>query len=155
MDETAINKYLAEDYANALEFYDDRARSSKRLYRTFSIYLIVASAVLTPLVALVPDQGYWRAITAAISATLVIATGMLAHLKSHENWLAYRASWDALERERRLYETGSGAYRSAPDRAALFVERVEAILTKEGAEFFARHASAEQPSTSPAKPDTQ
>lgn len=141
MSESAINKYLAKDYAKALKFYDDRARSSKITYRVFSVYLIVAAAILTPLVALAPEQGYWRIVAAALSATLVIATGILAHLKSHENWLSYRASWDALERERRLFEMTSGPYRSDPDKSALFVERVEAILTKEGAEFFARHAN--------------
>ncbi len=155
MDESAIKKYLAEDYANALVFYDNRARSSKRVYRSLSIYLIVASAVLTPLVALAPDQASWRITTAALSATLVIATAMLAHLKSHENWLSYRASWDALERERRLFETASGAYRSVPDSGALFVERIEEILMKEGADFFARHASAEKTDASPGKLDTQ
>ena len=155
MDESAIKRYLAEDYAKALKFYDDRARSSKTVYRAFSIYLIVASAVLTPLVALAPDQDCWRIITAALSATLVIATGMLAHLKSHENWLSYRASWDALERERRLFETASGPYRSVPDKAALFVERVEVVLTKEGADFFARHASIEQTDANPGARDAQ
>ena len=135
MDESAIKKYLAEDYAKASKFYDDRARSSKRVYRAFSIYLIVASAVLTLLVALAPAQECWRITTAALSATLVVATGILAHLKSHENWLSYRASWDALERERRLFETGSGPYRSLPDKASLFVERIEAVLTKEGQTF--------------------
>ena len=69
---------------------------------------------------------------------------MLAHLKSHENWLCYRASWDALERERRLFETASDPYHSVPNKAALFVERVEVVLTKEGADFFARHASGEK-----------
>ena len=155
MDEAAIKKYLAEDYAKASKFYDDRARWYKRLYRTFSIYLIVASAVLTPLVALAPDQECWRVMAAALSATLVIATGMLAHLKSHENWLSYRASWDALERERRLFETGSGPYRSFPDKAALFVERVEAVLTREGADFFARHASDEKRVANAGKSSTE
>ena len=141
MEESTLKKYLADDYAKAVEFYDQRARSSKKVYRALSIYLIVASAVLTPLIALAPDQGCWRVMTVALSATLVVATGMLAHLKSHENWLSYRASWDALKRERRLFETGSGPYRSCPDKALLFVERVEAVLTKEGTDFFARHAS--------------
>ncbi len=155
MDEAAIKKYLAEDYARASKFYDDRARLSKRVYRAFSIYLIVASAVLTPLVALAPDQERWRIIAAALSATLVVATGMLAHLKSHENWLSYRASWDALERERRLFETGSGLYRSLPDKDSLFVERVEAILTKEGIDFFARHASDEKRGANAGKSSTE
>ena len=144
MNESAIKKYLAEDYAKASRFYDDRARSSKKVYRALSVYLLVAAAVLTPLVALAPDQAWWRIITATLSATLVVANGMLAHLKCHENWLSYRASWDTLERERRLFETGSGPYRCLPDTAALFVERVEAVLAKEGTDFFSRHASAEK-----------
>lgn len=144
MEESVINKYLTEEYAKALKFYDDRARSSKKVYRAFSIYLIVVSAILTLLVALAPDQEGWRIMTAALSATLAVATGMLAHLKSHENWLCYRASWDALERERRLFETASGPYHSVPDKAALFVERVEVVLTKEGSDFFARHASGDK-----------
>ncbi len=154
MDEVAIKKYLAEDYVKACKFYDDRARTSKCAYRILSIYLIVASAVLTPLVAFLPAQECWRITAAVLSTTLVVATGLLAHLKSHENWLSYRASWDALERERRLFESGTGPYRSVPDKASLFVERVEAVLTKEGADFYARHASAEKPDDNADKPGT-
>ena len=139
MKEAGVRKYLAKDYADALKFYDDRARSSKWMYRACSIYLIVASAILTPLVAFAPEGG-WRIVAAVLSATLVIATGLLAHLKCHENWLSYRASWDALRRERRLFENASGPYRFDPDKPRLFVERVEAVLMKEGSEFFARHA---------------
>ena len=40
--------------------YDNRACSSKTVYRVFSIYLIVASPVVTLLVALAPDQELWR-----------------------------------------------------------------------------------------------
>lgn len=152
MDDAAIKKYLAEDYAKACKFYDDRANTSKRSYRALSIYLIAASAVLTPLVALAPDQQCWRIAAAALSATLAVATGLLAHLKSHENWLSYRASWDALERERRLFETGCGPYRSTSDKGSLFVERVETLLAKEGTDFFARHASAEKRDGEAGKP---
>ncbi|MBI4878860.1 MAG: DUF4231 domain-containing protein [Planctomycetes bacterium] len=154
MDAPALEKYLAEDYAKALKFYDDRACTSKRAWRALSIYLIVASAVLTPLVAFAPDLIGWRIAAASLSATLVVATGLLAHLRSHENWLSYRASWDALERERRLFETGTGPYSSAPDRASLFVGRVETVLTKEGTDFSARHAHAEKRDGNADKPGT-
>jgi len=154
MDEAAIRKYLAEDYAKACKFYDDRARTSKLAYRALSIYLIVASAVLTPIVAFAPAQECWRITAAVLATTLVVATGLLAHLKSHENWLSYRASWDALERERRFFETGTGPYGSVPDKSSLFVERVETVLTKEGADFYARHASAEKQDRNAGKPGT-
>jgi hypothetical protein len=99
MDETAIKKYLATDYVNALKFYDHRASTSKRWYRVLSTYLIVVSAGLTPLIAFAPKNDVWRIIASVLSATIVIATGLLAQFKCHENWLSYRSSWDALERE--------------------------------------------------------
>ena len=34
--------------------------------------------------------------------------------------------------------------KSAADKGALFVERVESILTKEGADFYARHAKGDE-----------
>ena len=155
MDESALKNYLAEDFKKAAKFYDDRARSSKRAYRSLSIYLIIASAVLTPLVALAPDDACWRIIAAGLSATLVVANGILAHLKSHENWLSYRTSWEALQRERRLFETDSGPYRPVrdADKASFFVERIEAVLAQEGREFFARHASAKNEDSKAGGPD--
>ncbi len=118
MDEDALKKYLAEDFAKARTFYDNRACCAKRVYRIVSIYLLAASASLTPLVALAPDEHVWRIVASVLSATLAIATGLLAHLKSHENWLSYRASWDALERERRFFETGTAHYSSATDKGS-------------------------------------
>ncbi len=45
---------------------------------------------------------------------------------------------------RRLYEASAGPYAAVANRHTLFVERVEMILTKEGAEFYARHAKNEE-----------
>src|SRR5712692_2427531 len=149
MEELVIKKYLAEDYAKALRFYDVRAQTSKRWYRGLSVYLIGVSALLTPLVAVLPNNAYWKIIAAALSATIVVSSALLAHLKCHENWLSYRGSWDALERERRLFETGTGPYKSASDKGVLFVEQVEAILAKEGADFYARQAKREEQTQAP------
>lgn len=151
-DDAAIRKYLTEDYAKACKFFDDRANASKRTYRALSIYLITASAILAPLVALAPDQQCWRIAEATLSLTVAVAASLLAHLKSHENWLSYRATWDALERERRMFETGAGPYRECADKGTLFVERVETVLVKEGTDFFARHASVENRDVEPGRP---
>jgi hypothetical protein len=141
----ALQKYISEDFNKALGFYDRRACSSKRLYRISSIYLIVASAILTPLVSFAPDTLIWRIILASITATVGIITGILSHFKSQENWLSYRSSWDALERERRWYETGTGPYKNVVEKEILFVERVENIRSKEGLDFYSRHAKSVEP----------
>ncbi len=144
MDSGRLQDYLQEDYGKALAFYDKRAVASKRWYRGLSIYLVVVSAGLTPMVAFAPHETIWRITASVLSATIVVATGLLAHLKCHENWLSYRSAWDALERERRYYSTGIGAYGSSETPAALFVERVEQIRSREGADFFARHAKRDE-----------
>lgn len=149
MDDCAIKKYLSEDFAKATQFYDHRACAAKRWYRGLSVCLIFISAALTPVVALAPDEPRWRIISTVLSATIAVLTGLLAHLKSHENWLSYRGSWDALEREHRLYDTGSGAYKEEADMNSLFVDRVEAILAREGADFYARHAKGEDHAKKP------
>jgi len=143
MDETAIKKYLSTDFATAVKFYDDRSKTSKRWYRFLSIYVIVVAAGLTALVSFAPSDQPWRIISAAVSASIVVATGLLSHFKCHETWLSYRSSWDALLRERRFYETGSGEYKKTTDKDTLFVERIEAILARESTDFYARHAKAE------------
>jgi hypothetical protein len=152
VDDDSIKKYLADEYPKAVKFYDDRATSSKRCYRFLSVYLIVVSAGLTVFVAFAPKEVGWRIASSVLSASIVVATGLLAHFKCHENWLSYRGSWDALERERRTHEAGVGEYKSAPDKNALFVERVEAILAREGADFYARHAKGEEQAKTPQKP---
>jgi hypothetical protein len=151
MDDAAIKKYLADDFAKAVKFYDDRACTSKLWFRSLSIYLIAVAALLTPIVAFAPDKVCWRIVAAGLSASMVVSTALLAHFKCHENWLSYRGSWDSLERERRLFETGTGAYGSAADRGALFVEHVEAILAREGTDFYARHAKGGEKTKTPDK----
>lgn len=143
MDDARIEKYLKDDFVSARTFYDNRAKTNKRIYTLLSLYLIVMSALLTVLTAVAPEGSCWRWIVPAFAATLTIATSVLNHTKAHENWLSFRASWDALERERRFYETSSGPYATAEHRNTLFVERVEAVLTREGADFFARHSRSE------------
>lgn len=145
MNDSQINKYLTENFSEAIKFYDDRACKAKRQYRCLSIGLIIISALLTPIIPFVPDNIWCRIVSIIMSASIVIATGLLSHLKCHENWLSYRSTWDALKREHRFFETGTGPYKSATNNSELFVERVETILTKEGADFYALHAKgAEQ-----------
>jgi len=149
MDDSVIKKYLSEDFVRAIQFYDARACAAKRWYRGLSGCLIAVSAALTPVVALAPAEPHWRLISTILAATIGVLTGLLAHLKSHENWLSYRGSWDALERERRLYETSTGPYKDVADRNGLFVDRVETILAREGADFYARHARGEEQAKKP------
>jgi len=149
MVEPANNKFLEVEYPKAVAFYDEGAVKSKKWFRGLSVYLIVVSAVLTLLIAMSNTDDPYRWVRAVLSASIGVVTALVSHLKCHENWLSYRASWDALERERRLYEAGAGEYKGVEDKDTMFVERVEAVRTREGADFYSRHTKGEEQARKP------
>jgi hypothetical protein len=82
-----------------------------------------------------------RIIAIIIAPTVAIATGIAAHFSFHENWLNYRATWDALKHEQYLRNGNIHEYGESKDRNALFVARVEALISSEGEVWLSRHSS--------------
>jgi hypothetical protein len=152
-----INRYLENEYPKAAQFYDDRAVAAKCYYRFFSVYLITMSAALTVVTGLSMAGEFWKIAVPVASATIGVAAALLAHFKFHENWLSYRATWDALERERRYFETGTEKYLGANNPGDIFVGQIESIRAREGDDFYARHRKTDEqtniasPEATPAK----
>jgi len=138
MNDDEFNKYVSTRYQKMLEFYDKEAVLNKRYYKWCSVYVIVASFLLAPIVSI--DLGRWRLLVAILSSSIGMAAALSAHFKFHENWLRYRSTWDCLQHEHSLHKARVGAYRNATDPNGLFVEHVEAIFAKEGSEWFEAHA---------------
>lgn len=151
MNDEAFKIYIDGRFADALAFYDNRAKMYKKWYRALSVYVLFVSLGLTPFVSFAGSEEKWRIWAALFSASIAAATGLLAFYKCQENWLSYRASWDALKREREFHNAGINDYKSAADRNALFVERVELILTREGTDFYARHLKSDDQVKPPTK----
>lgn len=138
MTDDEYEKYVGDRYVTLLTFYDTRARQNKRGHRICSLFIIGMSGILAPLIgagALLKHP----MIGAFMSASVVIATAITSHYQFNENWLGYRRTWDALKREPYLRDACVGDYGSAADRNLLFVQRVEAIASDEGADWYGRH----------------
>jgi conflict system pore-forming effector with SLATT domain len=136
-----FTQYLNGRYAEMLAYYDKRAVQNKWAYRLFSWYIIVTSGFLAPLMAIKAfKESLWPPF---LTASVAAAAAMLAYSKFHENWLRYRATWDCLKRELQLHAAGIGSYQGAADPNALFVSQVEALISAEGKEWFAKHACAD------------
>lgn len=133
-------------YAEALKYYDDRANTNRRLYHICSVYLIVVSVGIAPILMINPF-GYGKVIAVVLSPTVAIVTAIASHFRFHENWLSYRVTWDALRHEVHWRDAKIHDYQNAGDRNALFVGRVEILISREGAEWFNRHLHKEQGST--------
>jgi hypothetical protein len=129
-------------FAKQLDFFNRRAIQNQRGYRTCAIYVLVVSVMIAPLIALDDRLSGWgRLLAAVLSPTLAIAAGLSAHYRFHENWLRYRATWDAMQQEVELREAGLGDYCRSADRNSQFVENIEALIAREGSAWMRTHAS--------------
>lgn len=130
--------YLDGRYRELLGFYDKRAIRNKRSHRICSLLVIVVSGGLVPLIA-TGGTAKHPLISGLFSASVVVAAAISSHFQFNENWLSYRKTWDALKREVQLHNAGIGAYQDSENPNALFVQRVEAIASDEGIDWYERH----------------
>jgi hypothetical protein len=131
-------------YAEALEYYDGRAIRNQRWYHFCSVYTLAVSIAVTPVLLGDWPRGHGLIFAAILSPTIALVAGVSDHFRFHENWLSYRATWDALRRELRWRDATVGPYAGIPDRNARFVERVEGLMSHEGGEWLARHAGKDR-----------
>ncbi len=152
MTDDEFQAYLANRHSQMVQFYDERAGQNKLGYRVLSVYVILISLGLAATLPFVPqDCALLRWLFSILLASIAGASGLLAHFQFHENWLRYRSTWDALQREPHLRTARVGDYAAAPDRNSLFVQRVEALVSAEGAEWLRK---SKQSVATPATPPT-
>jgi methylthioribose-1-phosphate isomerase len=127
MDAGTFEEYLEERYRREVAWYGRRARQNQRWYRVVKVYTVSAAAAIAALAAFeVPLEA-----VAALGASIATLEGLSGILKFHENWLNYRTTAETLKKEIHFYRSGGGDYHEAADAKALFVQRVEAIISRE------------------------
>lgn len=131
-------------YKSAMEFYDRRGVSNKRWYRFFSVYVLVSSVAIAPILAFDSIENHGKLLAALLAPTVALATGLASKFNFHEYWLNYRATWDALQHEVQWHTARVGPYRNVQDRNAEFVKRVEQLISREGSDWVAREAASDQ-----------
>ena len=67
-----------------------------------------------------------------VSAVAVaILSSALTTFKYYDNWINYRTICETLKKEKYLYNAEIDEYSSVEDKKALFVQRVEALISRE------------------------
>jgi hypothetical protein len=136
-----FQRYRDGRYLEALNYYDNKAIWNKRLYYICSTYVLAVSGVICPVVLLSKEYGQTTA--AILSPTVTVLAAIAGLFKFHENWLSYRATWDSLKHEINWHDANLGLYVGQDDPHRTFVEQVEGLISREGAEWLRRHASRE------------
>jgi hypothetical protein len=128
-----VEKPIPKRLADQIDWYDRRASKSRTIFQGLTaLQILIASAL--PIIALLRVTR--TDIIAGVSgAVLVAIEGFQQMGQYHEHWLRYRNTCEALRRERSLYEASAGSYAGAENPLAMLVERTEAIMAAEGANW--------------------
>ena len=138
--EGKFEEYLKERYQDQIEWYSKKSSQNKQYYQWFQWAVIIISASVPVLVASMPT---WKWITVALSIILAIATAALKTFKFQENWVNYRTIAETLKKEKHYYDAEAGEYATVEDKRQLFVEIVEALLSRENTLWMIIHRRRE------------
>jgi len=129
MEDSEFEKYLKERYEDQINWYDKKSIWNQKMYKRFQGIVIVLSVITPVLVAMRIEKTHWLVVI--VSALVAIGTTSLKTFKYQENWINYRTTCETLRKEIHFYNVGVGEYKDINNREALFVERVEALISRE------------------------
>lgn len=132
MENSKFEKYLEERYYPQIEWYDRKSTWNQKVYKIFQWIIIILSAI-TPILVASEFHGniYIRWFTVVVSALVAIGTASLKTFKYQENWINYRTTCETLRKEIHYFNSMVDDYSTVDDPMALFVKRVEALISQE------------------------
>jgi hypothetical protein len=142
MTDEQFDEYLKDRYQDQIDYYGSKAGRNKKIYNWFQWSVIIISSLLPVLVVSINEK--YKLVAAGLSVVLAIGTSALKAFKFQENWLNYRQLAETLKQEKHFYDAGIGSYASAPDKHAVFVDRVESLISRENAIWTNVHQQKEE-----------
>jgi hypothetical protein len=103
--------------------------------RTWYKWLKGVTVLSALLIAPISTLSVGSRIAAGLGIAIAIAEALQQLNRYHENWLAYRATAEALKHEKYLYLGLAGPYSSAPQPLSLLAERTENLISQENAKW--------------------
>lgn len=126
-------EYLKERVERQIDWYNRRSRWNKRWFISLQIVILIASAAV-PVIVLMPlvlAENMWiRIIISVLGSLTAVLTGITSLLQFRKNWIDYRTTAESLKSEKFMFQTKTGPY-NADDDYSMFVERVEALISRE------------------------
>jgi hypothetical protein len=110
--------------ADQINFFNKRSKQNQNRYKWLKATTFIAAAVIAISGALALP--IWT--VPVLGGAIIVIESILSTSSSHQNWLAYRRTCEALKHEKYLYLANAGPYRDVTDRNPLLAERTESIL---------------------------
>jgi hypothetical protein len=124
------DEYLSTRVDEQIEWLSRSSQSNQHRFKRLRLMELCLATGIPVLAAYVDVHAGIRLAVAVAGALVAIIAGALALWKPQELWVQYRATAEALKREKMLLLTGSPPY-NAEQAFATFVVRVETLLGSE------------------------
>jgi hypothetical protein len=127
-----------------IAWYSRKSQGAQRRYKWMKGMTIVSAALIPVLTT--AKVAHTSEVAAGLGVLIATLEGIQQMNRYQANWTSYRATAEALLREKFLYLGKANPYLSAANPQAMLAERVEALVSQENALWA---------STTAGKPDTQ
>lgn len=142
MEQNEFNDYLRNRYYKQRKWYSEHSRKNKKYYMYLQGSIIILSAFTTVLIAIGLNSSphfFVKLIPVITSMSITILVSILTTFKYQENWINYRTTSESLKKEIHYYKAGIGDYSTCTDEKALFIERVENLISRENTIWVSTH----------------
>ena len=126
--------YIEQRLSDQIDWYDRKSGTSQRWFKWLRFAEIVAAATIPFLSGFAGDSFSVKIAIGALGVVVAVIACLLGLLQLQERWIEYRSTAESLRREKFLYLTQTEPY-DKDDAFHLLVQRVEALLSKENADW--------------------
>ncbi len=143
MNKEKFDAFVKDRYNKEVAWYDRKAIWNHRAYR-ICMWSVIFLAAITPILIVISD-GIFKWVAVGVAVLVAVLNGALRAFKYHENWIGYRTTCETLRKEIHFYEASIQGYDAVADKEALFVERVESLISREHTLWVTTHEKEEPP----------
>lgn len=123
-------QYLAERVDNQINWYDKKSQAAQKRFKWFRLFEIVAAASIPIIAGFGGETIPVTFIVALLGGCIAIVSAIISLNQYQEIWTEYRTTCETLQHEKFLYNARVEPY-DGKDSFKLFVQRVEALISKE------------------------
>ena len=127
-------EYVEQRINDQIGWYDRKSTTNQRWFKRLRFAEIVAAAAIPFLSGFADNSFPIKIAIGALGVFVAVIASLLGLLQLQVHWIEYRATAESLRREKFLFLTQTAPY-DMDDAFHLFVQRVEALLTKENTEW--------------------
>lgn len=120
-----------------IHWYDRHATSARIWYCSIKIAQIILAAAV-PVAA---GLDLPKLLTGSLGGLIVVLEGIQQLFRFHDNWVRYRWTASAMERERSLWTARAGDYATAERPEAQLALRIEDLTSREATQWVALQLS--------------